>query len=227
MDMKIIYAYQAKIHCSCLEQNVIAMDGATISFVLNEEKLESLQICFPNVNVREFEGNFKEKEIGYTKKAFKIATYISNRVFLQSGIDVFQTPVSLFDVSPKYEMETEEEKTLWSTLKKMAVASIYGTFCAVNDIEACKYVEGYQCSLAYSYYADAMRVQNPFLKYRLLFDVLQTYYDAAHGDKFDQLVSDDIQKSSNNYNREFIEKLRKIRNGIEHHNRGDNLNIEN
>ena len=216
-----------KIHCSCPKQSDIQLDGAKISFDLKDDKLESLVICFPGVDINDLEDNFDGKELEYTKKAFKIATYISNRLFLDSGMEVCEEPMSLFDVSPKYETETKAEEEKWSVLQKMVFCSLPVTVCVVGEIDNRQYVKGYNCSLSYSYYADAMRVQNPLLKYRLFFDVLQTYYDSKKGDDFDRQVENDMKNINNKYNQDFFKKLREIRNKIEHHNRGDNLNIEN
>ena len=225
--MNIVYTYQVKIHCSCHKQPDIRLDGANISFNLKDGKLESLFISFSDVSIKGFEDDFKGKELEYTKKAFKIATYVSNRVFIQCGVDVCEEPMSIFDVSPTYEPETEEEGAKWSNLKKMAFSSILSTICVVGEIDTKQYDKGYNYSLLYSYYADAMRVQNPFLKYRLFFDVLQKCYDSQRGENFDRQIENDIKNINNKYKQDFVRELREIRNKIEHHNRGDNLNKEN
>lgn len=225
--MKIVFAYEPIKNIPCAVETKISLGEAEVVFVSKNETIESANICFRDVGIEKFENDFTGVENEYKRKAFKIATYIFNRIFLEHGTDVFHQPRTILNKSPAYEPETEEEKMRWSRLKKNASAVIGFSWCGIKEINPLNYVRGYVCSLAYSYYADALRVHDPFIKYRLFFDVLQTYYDSARGDEFDQLVSADIKNSSNNYDSVFIENLRQIRNRIEHHNRGDNLNIEN
>lgn len=101
----------------------------------NNKKIEGISIVFKGVDItKDSSDNILPTNRDLDEKAFKIATYISNKIFLNTGIDALE-PESILCKSPNIFSENQEEKDILEKCKKQGFTSIKGVFTVVKPFE--------------------------------------------------------------------------------------------
>ena len=207
----------------------IQLEDAEILWDIDTNKiLRSVDIVFKGVDiVKDSAGVILTTNRELDEKAFKIATYISNKIFLDTGIDGLD-PKNVLDNAPSIFAENVGEKDIIEKSKKHGFTTINGIVFVVKSFGLDKFQEDIRYSRAITFYAEAKRTKNLIQKYELLYKVIEYFFPSKTGDKLDKAVSDYCKKYNSVYgSEEFIESFRKLRNRCIHPDNKKHVNLEN
>jgi hypothetical protein len=185
--------------------------------VSEEEKIKSVLIILKNYPVKRTENNTIDTDFSsLNKDIFKLATYLSNKIYTSTGIELCR-PESVFFNPPCLVPETDEEKILLKNTPKLKKKHGETFFITYRPLDIKNLHFGFKFSQAYSFMADAKRVSSPFLKYEQYYKVIEFFFNGK-GLDFDRNVSSYIESIDSKYNLEKIKELRSLRNRCIHPN---------
>jgi hypothetical protein len=123
-------------------------------------------------------------------EAFRIVTYVANSIFIQTGLDAFD-PYSIvgnsaLDVMPE---TAEEDAEFQRDARRTATRSVRLRANVSRIFDPSTYTDNVENWPALADYADALRMQNPFLKYEQLYKVVEYFSGRAEGAAFDHKIS--------------------------------------
>lgn len=154
----------------------IILEGAKIIWNFNrEEKLYSINVVFSGIELIKDSIGVIMTTPELDEKVFKIATYFSNKIFLNTGIDAF-SPKEVLYSSPGILPENEQERAIWICSKKQGFSDIPNTLDVVESLNIEDFSEDIKHSKAISFYADSKRIDNAFQKYELLYKVVEYFF---------------------------------------------------
>jgi hypothetical protein len=192
------------------------LDGVAFSWQLSEGvHLSALVLQFTGAQVRYNENGaivptYPEVE----ETAYRIANYLSNRVFVQTGYDpidaehVFaEAPVNSPEGAAEVELFRTKYKAIWKVLP-LGWAT-HGAF------DPSAYAGGFAHSAAHGYYADALRAASEFQQFELLYKVVE-YFFADDGAALDAAVSAHVTPFDPTFDAPTVEWLRQLRNRAVH-----------
>lgn len=207
----------------------IEWEDADILWDIDTNKiLKSVYIVFKDVDiVKDSAGVILTTNRELDEKAFKIATYISNKIFLDTGIDGLD-PTKVLDNSPIILAENAGEKDIIEKTKKQAFDTISGMVLVVKPFELDKFQEDIRYSKTITFYAEAKRTKKLIQKYELLYKIIEYFFPNKKRDELDKTVSNYCKKYNSVYGtEEFIRSFRRLRNRCIHPTHKEHVNLEN
>lgn len=216
------------------EFNPIRLNEAEIFWdISHNDILKSLNIVFNGVIINSFLYKEESPEDSilivnreFYEKAFEIATYISNKIFLDTGIDGLN-PRLVLDNSPTILPENKEEENIIEKSKKKSFNSIDVELTITKSLEFKNLQEDIVHYKAISLYAESKRTKNDIQKYELLYKIIEYFFPDNKGDKLDKCVIKYCGEHNMNYESEdFIKSIRILRNRCVHPNSKGYISIE-
>ena len=220
--MRVEYTLEPKQEATTKETIVspylCKMDDAEVSIEINECKIDKLKISFCDIGYDLSLDGPKNRIILHNREqlrysAYNICSYISNRIFVESGTDVFDCRELIDSNAPEIYPETQKEKEdmARATIFKLQVFGIKSSITNIVDLQ--KFDNGYQYEKAYTAYADGLRSNSIFTQYVQYYKAIE----AIVGDKkIDDKVSDITEPMNPKFNKSRFEELRRLRNRCEH-----------
>lgn len=206
----------------------IQLEDAEVLWNIDTKKiLTSVDIVFKGVDiVKDSAGVILTTNRELDEKAFKIATYISNKIFLNTGIDGVD-PKNVLNNSPSVFAENKEEKDIIEKGKKHGFTTMNGIVFVVKSFELNKFQEDMRHSKAITFYAEAKRTKNLIQKYELLYKVIEYFFPDKKREELDKAVSDYCKQYNSVYGSEkFIASFRRLRNRCIHPDNKKHANLE-
>lgn len=206
----------------------IQLEDAEILWNIDiNKKIKDITIVFKGVDIiKDSSGAILTTNRELDEKAFKIATYISNEIFLGTGIDGFDPETILYD-SPDIFPENEKEKEIIGKSRKQGFSIKKGIVTIVKPFELKGFEEDIKHSKAIAFYAEARRTEGSIQKYELLYKVIEYFFPNKKGEALDKAVSDYCKQYNPIYgDKEFIESFRRVRNRCIHPDNKDHINLE-
>lgn len=206
----------------------IQLEDAEILWNIDiNKKIKDITIVFKGVDIiKDSSGAILTTNRELDEKAFKIATYISNKIFLDTGIDGFD-PENILYNSPSVFPENEKEKEIIERSKKQGFKIMKGTVTIVKPFQLEGLEEDIKHSKAIAFYAEARRTEGSIQKYELLYKVIEYFFPNKKGEALDKAVSDYCKQYNPIYgDKEFIESFRRVRNRCIHPDNKDHINLE-
>jgi len=222
--MRVVYQLEVKneiaIEDTPLTDIKFDIEDAEIGFKINSRRLKAVKVVF-----RELPINFTEEGIidpYYPEKrilAYKIFSYIANRILIQTGIECFD-PQEILNADGKVFPETIEEERIWNTKRKRFVKSLNMSWSILGFVKFSDYKDKYIYADAYSNFADGIRAKNLITKYVQFYKVLETFFDKK-GSDFDNEVGSYVSRFDSEFTPDRIKTLRILRNRCMHPQHGN------
>lgn len=204
------------------------LEDAEIIWDIDKNKnLKDITISFKGINnIENPSGVILTTNDELDEKAFKIAMYIANKIFLITGIDEIN-PESVLYNSPSVIPENEREKEILEKNKKQGFRIIPASCNVVKSFKLEKFGEDIKYSKAITLYAEAKRTKSPFQKYELLYKVIEYFFPNKKGEKIDKAVSDYCKQYDPIYgSKDFMIAFRRLRNRCIHPDHKKHANPE-
>jgi len=187
-----------------------------VSWDISEENLlQNILVSISEQNIeKDTEGKIDGIFPHLREELYKTVSYISNKIFTQTGVQVF-TPSIVFSIAPDLIPENcEEEHDLKACPKKRAIQQQI-SWQIFNHLDLNGFSEDYAHLEAYSYIADANRVESPFLQFEQLFKVIEFFFGGTD-QNFDRRVSAYTITLDRRFDQNKIETFRNLRNRCIH-----------
>jgi hypothetical protein len=181
----------------------------------SSQNLEAAVLEFSGIDISYTpEGSIEPAPPHVQEHAYRVASYLANRLYAQTSFDVV-APESVLLEAPRVLPETSAEEAefsstprrMWTSIK--LGSSIRGTF------DPAQYMAGFYHSAAHGYYSDALRAATLFQKYELLYKVVE-YFFAEEGPALDTAVSTYASTYAPTFTPGMVENLRLLRNRSVH-----------
>jgi hypothetical protein len=141
---------------------------------------------------------------------FRIITYISNSIYIQTTIDAIDTHKDE-NYSPEPFPETFEEKQEFATKKKIVTRSIKFAYNVQGSFNIKEFTLKLSCTEPVAHYANAIRTVSLLQKYEQFYKVIECFFGDKLGDKFDKAVSSHAYQYDKMYDDAKIKELRELR----------------
>ena len=217
--MKLEYQLKAKKEIIVDEDtSSFEIEGSEVFLEVNEEQiLSSVKIVFLELEIK-FTKLIEEKRIdlyAYEEKrflAYKILSYISNRILYETNNDVFDVN-EILKADPNIYPETAKESEIFRKHKTIHQS----IFTFLQSIQQRVSIENYQneygLEKVYTAYADGIRANSVITRYVQFYKAME----ALLGDKMkDKDASGIVEKHNLKFNESRIAELRVLRNRCEH-----------
>ena len=232
--MKIIYHLEAKeeilLENDSLADFSVDIEDAEIVFQLDCGKIRSIKVIFNGLPLKYVNGDIIDPY--YPEKrmiAYKIVSYIANRLLIQSGVDCFD-PQEILNDNEQVLPETNEERLNWESKRKRISKSLKISYSIRGFANLSDYAAKYNYADVYSNFADGIRAKNLITKYVSLYKVIERFFDST-GEYFDRAVSNYVSQFDPYFTDSKVRDLRILRNRCMHptHNQGhitsDNIEL--
>lgn len=209
------------------------IDGASIDWEIKNGNLESISISFsisPN-NLIDDETKWLWVPEDMRVMVFRIALYLSNRMFMQTGIDSLKLEEMEKIMNDAFELIPEssnDEQFLKSYLKRR-ISSVPISWAIRGRFDPSDYGSEFKDKAAYALYADAERAKSPFQKFKQFFEVIEYYFPTKKNEAYIPNWAEGVAVHLNKVNpsdKEWLDTLkdlRKMRTDITHPDRGNHL----
>jgi len=199
----------------------ISINGCNISWGVNDKgKLEEIILDLTGHPIkRDDTGRIFSSYPAIDAIAFNMATFLSNNIFIQTGIDAIIYPYEILSKSPELLPESKSEKELLKSTKKMAYTSLNVGMKILGKFDPQKYIANDGIAIATAHFAAAWRTTNHFHRFESFFKVLESIYHKGKNEKpddFDLRVSKYISTIDARFTIDLIRKLRQLRNRCIH-----------
>lgn len=198
----------------------IVIDGASVEWVVADDGcLDAVCLGLSGGKVRLNErGTIISDCPELADRAYAMAVYLGNRIFAQTGYDPVN-PEAAFGGSPEVLPETEDEEALFSGRRRTLGIRLTGSHSVHGVFEPAGYAEGFVDFRAHGFYADAMRVRDPFQRVQMLFKVVEYYFDRSSRTS-DEAVSGYASTFDPRFSVDVVRRLRTLRNRCTHPHAG-------
>lgn len=148
------------------------------------------------------------------EQAYRIANYLANRLYAQTGFDAIEANHVLWE-APVASPETPHEENEFKT-KYKSIWKAHGTSTLARGLfDPTTYSHGFNHSAAYGYFSDASRAASEFQQFELLYKVVE-YFFTEEGPPLDAAVSAHITPQDVSFTSTVVERLRLLRNRSVH-----------
>ena len=148
---------------------------------------------------------------------FRIITYISNSIYIQTTIDALE-PHNSQNYSPELLPESPQEEEELATQKKRITVSL----TIINNIEGDFRIKELTLKWPYTkpvaHYANALRTASLLQKYEQFYKVIEYFFGNKRGQDFDKAVSKHASQHDITYDEARIGAFRKLRVQLVHPN---------
>jgi hypothetical protein len=146
--------------------------------------------------------------------AYRIANYLTNRIFVQTAYDPFDAAHVLRE-APANSPEGAVEESLFKTKYKAIWKALPIGWTTHGVFDPTTYPGGFPHSAAHGYYADATRSGSEFQQFELLYKVVE-YFFPGDGVALDTAVSAHVTSFDPAFDLPTLERLRQLRNRVVH-----------
>ncbi len=200
---------------------IFTIGDAKVTIEIVEDNIEKLKISFGGIGytIHEF---LDEKKIYLEKEelhysAYKVCSYISNRIYTDSNIDAFDCTELIDKNSPEIYAENNEEKKDIDCCDIFRVEFFEIISKNVSTVDINSFDNGYKYEKAYTAYADGLRANSIITRYVQFYKTMEVFVNKNHkADKFDNSISDIVAVFDDSLNSDRIKELRYLRNRCEH-----------
>jgi hypothetical protein len=147
-------------------------------------------------------------------EAFRVASYLANRIFLQTSVDAFDPDDVLMGAPLVFPENLQEQDEFARTPRAMWKRVLVG-FSVRGELDPAGFAVGFVHSTAYGHYAEAKRISNPFQKFELFFKVIECFF-SEKGEALDRAVSGHGATCDTSFPPDAVERLRHLRNRVVH-----------
>ncbi len=199
---------------SIMETN--SLDGVEIKFDLdNESNLKEIAFKVRGVEISYTDDKAIITDIPLIKeKVFKICCYLVNMALIQTSSDLGD-PRKILLASPEVCSETEEEREIFQKIPRRIVQSVQLSWNITKKWDLTRYAEKYEKSAVYSTIADALRVNDEFLRFQQLYKVIEHCFSGS-GKNLDKKVSKFLLQYDPCFTEDVIQGLRDLRRRMVH-----------
>ena len=190
--MKVVYTLPVRSGCTApLASGVqpLTVGNVSVQWKRDDEgTLEAIVIEFNSVDlIYTPEGRIDPAPAHLQEQAYRIATYIANRIYMQTSIDAIDPQHTLLHAPEVFPEDPDEEAEFKRTPRRMWTSINFG-YSIRGTFDPTPYNLGFDHSAAHGYYADALRAASLFQKFELLYKVIE-YFFAEDGPALDKAVS--------------------------------------
>jgi len=209
---------KATVRDTIISPYVFKIDQAEVTMEINKNKIDKLKISFHKIGYdlsplgKQTKIILHKKELRYN--AYKICSYISNRIYTESGTDAFDCNELIDNDTPEIypENQSEQNDTSRFDIFRTQIFRFVSPIVNFVDFDGC-YSEGYRYEKAYTAYAEGLRANSVITRYVQFYKAME----AILGDKMkDKDASDIAEKHNQKFNESRIAELRVLRNRCEH-----------
>jgi len=221
VEYTLIPKQKATVKDTIVSPYVFQIDDAEVAIEINEHKINKLKIAFCDIGYdlsllsKEAKIILHEKELRYN--AYKICSYISNRIYTESGTDAFNCNELIDNDAPKIYPENkkeEEDTALYNTIQSHIFHFVY-SIEQFTDLD--RYTEGYQYEKAYTAYADGLRANSIFTRYVQTYKAVEVFFGKnIQGEKLTKKISEVVSQYDDKFSYDRINELKTLRNRCEH-----------
>ena len=209
----------------------ISINGCNVSWGVNEEgKLEKVIMdLIGRPIIQDDTGKIFSSYPKIDAIAFNMATFLSNNIFIQTGIDAID-PYVILTNSPELIPESNDEEKLLKSTPKMAYTNLDAKIKILGKFDPQKYASSRNVSLAIAHLATAWRSINVLHKFECFFKVIETVFKKGRNEKaddFDSRVSNYASKIDPGFTMDVIKNFRDLRNRCVHPDNPAHLSPEN
>jgi hypothetical protein len=181
----------------------------------NSQKLKAAVLEFSGVDLSYTpEGSIDPAPPQVQEHAYRVASYIANRIYTQTSLEVI-APESVLMVAPRVFPETSTEEAAFSKTHRRMWTSINLGSSIRGMFDPAGYIPGFDHSAAHGYYADALRAATLFQKYELFYKVVE-YFFAEEGPALDTTLSTYVSTYDSTFTISVVKKIRHLRNRSVH-----------
>jgi len=219
--MKLEYLLKAKKEIIINEDSTsFEIEGSEVFLEVNEEHiLSSVKIVFSELEIKfTISTGTEERKIdlyAYEEKrflAYKILSYVSNRILYETHNDVFDVN-EILKADPNIYPETAQESEIFKKYKTIHQSIFTFVQSIQQRISIENYQNAYELEKAYTAYADGIRANSVITRYVQFYKAME----ALLGDKMkDKNASNIVEKHNQKFNESRIAELRILRNRCEH-----------
>jgi hypothetical protein len=216
----------------------IIVDDISVSWEISEGKLTA--ICFTLCGGRlrrdrvsdSILTDFPELE----PRAFQIASYVANRIFIQTTFDAIDPYVVVGKWHSEIEPETPAEQQEFERNPTRQIGKSLGLrFHVRGTFDPTSYTDRPEHWSALANFSDALRVRSPFLKFEQLYKVVEHFAgkdsrgETKQGQDFDQAIFNHVINLDSSFSENEIKDLRELRIRSTHpeNRKGSHLNPQN
>lgn len=191
------------------------LGGALVSWKLDDNAcLVGVVLQFSRVPLTLSGGRITPDPVELQERAYRLARYLADRLLIQTGFDALDPERTLLG-SPMVSPENPDEERQFGKHPITVRASLRLGVAVRGAFEPRSYSAGISHSAAHGYYADAMRVTSPFLRFELLYKVIE-YFFPFEDKKLDHAVSAYAAPYDPSFTPAAIGHLRDLRNRVTH-----------
>ncbi len=224
MKLEYSLALKNKIVVEGYESDLVQLniEDAEIYLEIDTDNLlKNVKVLFKGLPIK-WERNdlispyYPEKRIS----AYKIYSYLANRILIQTSQDSFDLEKVLHmhgNVSP----ETEEEIECFQKYRKRVFTDLQCSYSILGSVRFTDYEEKHHYSEAFSNFADGLKTNSLITRYEQFYKIIEAFFDGT-GATLDGRVSDYVYQFDPEFTPDHLRNLRILRNRCIHpqHNQG-------
>ncbi len=222
IEYTLIPKQAATVKDTIISPYIFQIDDAEVTIEINEHKINKLKIAFCGIGYdlsslgKQTKIILHEKELRYS--AYKICSYISNRIYTESGTDAFDCNEFIDNDAPEIYPENlkEQEDTACSDIFRSHIFRFVQSIENFVDLEGW-HSEGYKYEKAYTAYADGLRANSIFTRYVQTYKAIEVFFGKnIQGNELTRQISEVTSKYDDKLDYNRIDELRVLRNRCEH-----------
>ena len=192
------------------------LEGAEVYLTIDDDTfLKNIKIVFSGLPIQWERDDLIHPYYPQTKiSAYKIFSYVSNRILIQTALDAFDIQ-SVLNMDVEATPETEKEIESYKKSRKRCFSSLTACYTIIGSANLTDYDDKYQYSEAFSNYADGLKTNNLVTKYEQFYKIIEAFFNET-GSSLDQMVSDYVCQFDSTFTPDHIESLRLLRNRCIH-----------
>lgn len=204
-----------------------SLDGVEIEFSLDDDScLKEILFKVNGIRITYTDDNAIITDIPSVKnRVYKVCCYLVNRALLQTSSNLGD-PSNILLSSPEVYPETDAEEEIFREIPRKKIQSFRLSWNITKRWNLTGYENGYEKSIIYSTFSDALRVNDEFLQYQQLYKVIEHCFSGS-GEKLDKKVSEFLLQYDSYFTEDIVRGLRDVRRRLVHpDSKGGHINKE-
>lgn len=218
----LIPKQEATVRDTIVSPHVFKINKAEVTIEISTNKIDKLKISFSNIGYdlsplgKQTKIILHEKELRYS--AYNICSYISNRIYTESGTDAFDCNELIDNDAPEIypENQKEQEDISCSDIFRSHIFHIVYSIENLVDLDGW-HNEGYQYEKAYTAYAEGLRANSIITRYVQFIKAIEALFQGtSNKNVLKDKVSEITKKINSKFDADFFYELKDIRDRCEH-----------